>query len=74
MFEFCQKNDSFNIRFNIALPKVQFKILKILKMVPITCVIVDNHGPCGMFLLTKSVHKITFLVVHKPCDQQARTT
>ena len=27
MFEFCQKNNSFNIRFNIALPEIQFKIL-----------------------------------------------
>ena len=43
-------------------------------MVPITSVIVDNHGPCGMFLLTISVHKISFLIVHKLCDHQARTT
>ena len=27
IFEFCQKNHSFNIWFNIALPKIQFKIL-----------------------------------------------
>ena len=26
-WEYCPKNDSFNIRFNIALPKIQFKTL-----------------------------------------------
>ena len=31
LFEFCKKNDSFNIRFIIALRKIQFKILFISK-------------------------------------------